>query len=66
MKNLVDVRNLLKQFGIVIYTGSPEGDVEMMMDELKELQQMGLIEREVYLQAYGVLAQKRANRIHYL
>ncbi|MBA4492791.1 YqgQ family protein [Paenactinomyces guangxiensis] len=55
MKTIADVRKLLKNFGTVIYTGDVEGDIDLMLEELKELNETGLIEREIFLQAYGIL-----------
>ncbi|MBD1373617.1 DUF910 family protein [Hazenella sp. IB182357] len=55
VKNLVDVRTLLKQFGLVVYTGDAEADKALMVDELKELQEMGLIAKETFIAAYRIL-----------
>lgn len=55
MKNILDVRKLLKSFGCVIYTGDPEGDKELMLDELKELWEYGLIDLETYTKAKQIL-----------
>lgn len=57
MQTIGDVRNLLKQMGIVIYTGDKEADRDLMKDELDELQQMGIIDRECWLMARKILAQ---------
>lgn len=50
-----DVHNLLKGFGIVIYTGDSIGDLELMLDEVKELKDTGLIDNEEYLKAISIL-----------
>lgn len=63
MKTVADVRNLLKQFGSIIYTGDPQGDIDLMLDELKELREMGLIEKDVFLEAYRVLKSVVPDRI---
>jgi len=55
MKSVLDVRRLLKQFGCVIYTGDPEGDRELMLEELKELREYGLIDTETYVKATRIL-----------
>lgn len=55
MKSIFDVRQLLKSFGCVIYTGDPEGDKELMLDELKELWEYGLIDSETYTKARQIL-----------
>lgn len=55
MNQIKDVRDLLKGFGIVIYTGDSVGDLELMMDEVKDLKDTGLIESEEYLKAITIL-----------
>lgn len=50
--SFLEVKELLRTFGIVIYTGDALGDCMMMEDELKELRQAGLIpDPEVYRNA---------------
>ncbi|RKD21676.1 hypothetical protein BEP19_13640 [Ammoniphilus oxalaticus] len=41
--SFLDVKDLLRTFGIFIYTGDAIADCELMEDELKELHQAGLI-----------------------
>jgi uncharacterized protein YqgQ len=55
MKTVADVRRLLKQFGTVIYTGDQEGDIELMIEELKELKEMGMIDMTTFSEAFRVL-----------
>lgn len=55
MKNYFDVLQLLKRFGIFIYTGVRKTDLELMMAEVKELFDNGLIMQEDYLQAILIL-----------
>ena len=43
---ILDVHNLLKRFGILVYTGDRLGDLELMAEELQELFDLGLIERQ--------------------
>ena len=45
---LLEVKQLLRGFGIVIYTGDALGDYMLMEDELKELQEAGLLPIELY------------------
>jgi uncharacterized protein YqgQ len=45
---LLEVKQLLRGFGIVIYTGDALGDYMLMEDELKELQETGLLPIELY------------------
>jgi uncharacterized protein YqgQ len=44
MKNMIDVYELLKQFGTFIYTGNRIGDLELIEDEIKELYKSKMIE----------------------
>lgn len=44
MKNMINVYELLKKFGTIIYTGDRIGDLELMEDELKELYKSNMIE----------------------
>lgn len=59
MKTMLDVRNLLKHFGIFIYTRDRKGDAELMELELDALYEQGLVERDDYLQAKVVLRQEK-------
>ncbi|MGM0844255.1 MAG: YqgQ family protein [Bacillota bacterium] len=43
MKNMYDVQQLLKQYGVFIYLGDRSADLEMMQEEVRELYQTGLI-----------------------
>ncbi|WP_096434669.1 YqgQ family protein [Alteribacter populi] len=59
MKTYFEIQQLVKRFGTVIYTGDRFQDVEMMEEEVKELYQMGMIEKGVYLQAKTVLLNEK-------
>lgn len=61
MKDLYDVQQLLKQFGIFVYLGKRLYDIEMMKIELERLYQNGLVAREIYLQAELIL--RREHRL---
>ncbi|TWT16549.1 YqgQ family protein [Streptococcus sp. sy010] len=61
MKDLYDVQQLLKRFGIFVYLGKRLYDIEMMKIELERLYQNGLLARENYLQAELVL--RREHRL---
>ncbi|MBA4601498.1 YqgQ family protein [Thermoactinomyces mirandus] len=58
MQTMADVRRLLKRFGTIIYTGDRQGDIELMLDEVKELRQYGMIDKETYQKAMAVLLQQ--------
>lgn len=55
MQNIVDVRNLLKEFGTIIYTSDPVGDCLLMLDELRELKEYKLIDTETFRLAVAIL-----------
>lgn len=55
MISYYDVLQFLKRFGTFIYTGDSKSDLEMMMAELKELHDNGLIMKEDYLKAILIL-----------
>lgn len=55
MNHFLDVLQLLKRFGIFIYTGNQKTDIELMMSEVKELYDNGLIMKEDYLPALLIL-----------
>jgi len=44
MKTMVDVQKLLRNFGIFIYTGDRQGDLEWMEQELSDLYSAQLID----------------------
>ncbi|WP_126428200.1 YqgQ family protein [Brevibacillus marinus] len=50
-----DLQQFLRRFGIVIYTGDPEGDRLLIEDEIRELYQFGLIDKEEMMQALAAL-----------
>jgi uncharacterized protein YqgQ len=58
IQNMVDVRKYLSKFGYYIYTGDPLGDLEMIKDEVLELFQANIIDREDYIQIMKVLAKE--------
>ncbi|GGA54874.1 hypothetical protein GCM10007416_30100 [Kroppenstedtia guangzhouensis] len=51
LRNMVDLRNLLRQYGLMVYTGDRMGDLDLMESELDDLHRAGLLEREIFLQA---------------
>ncbi len=55
MKNLLDIINLLKRFGIFVYTGDRKDDIDLMSSEIKDLYDNGLLMKEDYLKAVLVL-----------
>lgn len=55
MRTMYDVQQLLKQFGTFIYLGNRLWDIELMMVEIRELFDNGVIEKKVFLNAMMVL-----------
>lgn len=55
LRNMADLRKLLKTFGTIIYTGDREADLELMKEELTELYQLGMLEKEDYYRAIRIL-----------
>lgn len=58
MKNYFDVLQLLKRFGVFIYTGDKKTDLELMLTEVKDLFENGLLIKEDYLAAVLILRQQ--------
>ena len=59
MKDFLSVIQLLKRFGIYIYTVNKIDDVELIMEEVVELYENGLIMKEDYLKAILILREER-------
>lgn len=59
LKTFYDVQQLLKKFGIIIYVGNRNADIELMEMEVKELYKLGLIEKELFQRAILVLRQEK-------
>ena len=61
MKNHLDVLQLLKRFGVFIYTGDRKTDLELMLIEVKDLFDNGLILKEDFISATLILRQELSN-----
>lgn len=55
MKDFFGVLQLLKRFGIYVYTGDRNDDIAMIQSEVKDLYDNGLLMQEDYLQAVLIL-----------
>lgn len=62
MKDLLSIINLLKRFGTFIYTGDRNDDIELMMSEVKDLYEGGLLMKEDYLKAVLILRSELARK----
>ncbi|WP_212391270.1 YqgQ family protein [Sporosarcina beigongshangi] len=60
MKDYFGVLQLLKRYGIYIYTGNRSDDIEMVLSEVKDLYDNGLLMQEDYLQAILILRNESA------
>lgn len=58
MKSMIDIYDLLKRFGIYIYTGDRLGDLELIEDEVKELYKSRMIETKDYQTALLLIRQE--------
>lgn len=61
-KDSFDINEFLRRFGILIYTGDPEGDLLLIEDELREMRRLGMIDNEEYLQALAALKERVRRR----
>ncbi|KAA0966061.1 DUF910 family protein [Sporosarcina sp. ANT_H38] len=55
MKDFLGVLQLLKRFGIYVYTGNRKDDIDMVQSEVKDLYDNGLLMKEDYLKAVLIL-----------
>lgn len=58
IKSVYDVRQLLKQFGTIIYVGDRLGDLQLMEAELKQLQTSQLIDPKDFQMALLIIRQE--------
>lgn len=58
---MYDVRQLLKRYGVFIYTGEPISDIEMMKTEVKELYKFQMIDIKTYQNALFVMNAEKNN-----
>lgn len=63
MKTFYEVQQLLKKYGTIIYIGDRTADLEMMLDELKELHNSKLIETLDYQTSVLILRQEMALQV---
>ena len=66
MKNLYDVQQFLKRFGIIIYVGKRLYDIELMKIELSRIYDAGLMDKLDYLKAEAVLRREHKLELDYL
>lgn len=59
MRSIYDIRQYLKQFGIIIYLGDRKAELELMEEEVKELYRSQLMDTKDYQMAIFLLRQER-------
>lgn len=52
---MLDIRNLLRQYGSFIYTGDRIGDLMMMEDEIRELYKSQILDVKEYQSALLII-----------
>lgn len=60
MKTMIDIYQLLKNYGTFIYTGDRFGDLQLMLEELKELYKANMIDVKDYQTALLLIRQEEA------
>lgn len=58
MKSILDIRNLLKQYGSFIYTGDRIGDLMLIEDEIRELYKSQVLDVKEYQSALLIIKQE--------
>ncbi|SER21181.1 YqgQ family protein [Piscibacillus halophilus] len=59
MNNIIDVRSLLKQYGIFVYIGDRRADLSLMEDEIKSLYENKLISSDEYMKSLMIIKNER-------
>lgn len=59
MSSMLDIIQLLKQYGVYIYTLDRFGDLELMEDEIKELYKANVLDVKDFQMALLVLRQEK-------
>lgn len=57
--NEFDLKAFLHRFGLFIYTGDPEGDLLLIEDEIRDLYELNVIDKEEFLEAMSAVRSKR-------
>lgn len=59
LTDFLSVIQLLKRFGLFIYTGNKIDDIDLVKEEVQELYENGLILKEDYLSAILILREEQ-------
>jgi len=63
METILDIRNLLKRYGIFIYTGNRMGDLELMEEEIRQLYDSNIIDQKTFQLALLILKREKRNNM---
>ncbi|GGG17951.1 hypothetical protein GCM10007425_10460 [Lysinibacillus alkalisoli] len=58
MKSMIDIYDLLKEYGTFIYTRDPIGDLVLMEDEIRQLYQAQVLDIKDYQMALLLIRQQ--------
>jgi len=61
VKDIYDVRQLLKRFGVFIYIGNREADLDLMEEEIRELFHISCISNQVYQESLLLIRKEKRN-----
>lgn len=62
INTFLDVQQLLKQFGFIIYFKDKHDMYEMMEQEIRELYEYQLISKDVFIKCILIINQRRMNK----
>ncbi|WP_400162812.1 YqgQ family protein [Brevibacillus sp. TJ4] len=54
-----DLNAFLQRYGLFIYTGDPEGDILLLEDEIRELYELNVIDKDEFLEALAAVKSRR-------
>lgn len=58
MRSMIDIYDLLKQYGTFIYTGDRIGDLMLMEDEIRELYKAQIVDAKDFQTALLIIRQE--------
>lgn len=59
MQTMYDIRQILKGFGVFVYTGNRLGDLELIEDEIRDLFKRNLITKEEFRTCILIIRQEK-------
>ncbi|CAM3325052.1 MULTISPECIES: YqgQ family protein [Brevibacillus] len=57
--NDFDLNAFLQRFRLHVYTGDPEGDLLLLEDEIRELYELNVIDKEEFMEALAAVKNRR-------